>query len=99
MSQKNDIFVRIIAHSHGHDFFDRYLAPGDYYVYQFEDDKRQRYVWQRKDRCEVSLSEDCIYHLKVIEGRRLYGGRGITIDDVEILGEININKDRKLLQA
>ncbi|QSF43301.1 hypothetical protein [Paenibacillus tianjinensis] len=90
MDNKTDIIGVFIQEDYGNDYFDRYLCPADIYVYIFECGK-QRYIWQSKQRCELGLIEGSTYHMKAIAGRRLLGGRGLSISEVEVIGEMNIN--------
>ncbi|MEK4006418.1 hypothetical protein [Paenibacillus sp. FSL H3-0333] len=90
MEDKVDIIGKLIEEVYGLDYFDRYFRSADVYAYTFENDKKERFVWQCKVRCNIKLTEGCLYHLRALKGRRLLGGRGVSITDVEILGEMKV---------
>jgi hypothetical protein len=95
MNNKIDIIGKLTEVSFGVDYTDRYFRQADFHTHVFEQDK-QRYVWQSKSRCEINLTEGSTYHLKAVVGDRLLGGRGISITDVELLGEMAVSN--KLIQ-
>lgn len=95
MNNKTDIIAKFIKEDHGVDYADRYMCPAEIYNYVFEQDK-QSYVWQSKQCCNIVLSEGSTYHLKATVGNRLLGGRGISINEVEILGEMKV--DNKVIR-
>lgn len=90
VDNKTDIIGVFIQENYGSHYFDRYLCPADVYVYIFEC-KKQRYVWQSKQHCDLELTEGRTYHIKATVGGRLLGGRGLSISEVEVIGEMNIN--------
>ncbi|OMD09851.1 hypothetical protein [Paenibacillus odorifer] len=96
MDNKIDIIAKCIKKDCELDYFDRLLCPTDGYVYIFEANK-QLYVWQSKDCCTLELTEGSTYHLKAVIGDRLLEGRGLSINEVEIVGEMNI--DNKVIRV
>ncbi|WP_405169360.1 hypothetical protein [Paenibacillus sp. FSL H3-0286] len=95
MNNKTDIIAKFINTAYGVDYTDRYMCPAEIYNYIFEENK-QSYVWQSKQRYEMDLTEGSIYHLKARVGNRLLGGRGLSINEVEIIGQMNI--DNKIIR-
>jgi len=95
MDNKTDIIAKFIKEDYGVDYADRYMCPAEIYNYIFEQDK-QSYVWQSKQRCKIGLSEGSTYHLKAVVGNRLLGGRGLSINEVEFLGEMKV--DNKVIR-
>jgi hypothetical protein len=84
VNSKIEMIVQLIDISYGNDYFDRYLCPADVYVYIFECNKR-RYIWQYKGVERIDLIKGNTYKLKALEGRKLLGGRGISISDIEVI--------------
>ncbi|MEK4451264.1 hypothetical protein [Paenibacillus sp. FSL L8-0506] len=95
MENKIDIIAKYIEVDCGLDFFDRFFCPADVYVYIFEANK-QHYVWQSKECCTLELTVGSTYHLKALIGDRLLGGHGLNINEVEIVGGMNI--DNKVIR-
>ncbi|OMD66774.1 hypothetical protein [Paenibacillus odorifer] len=90
MDNKIDIIAVHIKEDHGIDYSDRYLCPENVYNYIFEHQK-QSYVWQSKEPCEHNFIVGRLYHIRALLGCRLLGGRGLSISEVEFVGEMNIN--------
>lgn len=97
MNNKTDIIVKFIKEEYGVDYSDRYMRPAEIFNYVFEQNK-QSYVWQSIQRCKVELSEGSTYHINAVVGSRLLGGRGLSIIELEFLGEMKVdNKVTRLI--
>lgn len=87
MNNKITLDAVLIQVDSGNDFFDRYLRPKDVITYTFECEKK-RFVWQVSESNYFELLEGNRYKIRALEGRKLFGGRGISLIDVEIIEEV-----------
>ena len=76
--------MKLLQIDQGSDYFNRYFFSknNDVFAYIFEYE-RERYVWQI-DQKITELTEGNSYHVIATIGKRLLGGRGLSIYDVVI---------------
>lgn len=87
MNDRIELIVKLVQIDHGNDFYDRYLRPKDVSTYTFEHNKK-RYVWQINNPTNTNLTEGNYYKIDAFEGRKLFGGRGIGLNNVVITSYI-----------
>ncbi|NGM81312.1 hypothetical protein G5B47_02670 [Paenibacillus sp. 7124] len=88
MDKKTDIIVTYIRDDYGVDYLDRYISAASVHNYVFEGEG-ERFVWESEQPCD--LEEGHIYSAYgLFVGKRLFGGRGVCISEVEIVGEMRI---------
>jgi hypothetical protein len=76
--------AEFIRDDFGVDYTDRYMCPDKIHNYLFRSGE-ERYVWQSRQPIQIELTEGNTYSIKAVAGRRLFGGRGLSISNVEII--------------